>query len=86
MDTAESTGHVCACGCGSSPNAGHFLPGHDQKLRAALEAKIGGLLELKDALTWVEEYLDGEITSADLGSKLRKQQRRRLADTSKARL
>jgi hypothetical protein len=26
---------------------GWYLPGHDQKLRAAIEEKSGGLLELK---------------------------------------
>ena len=37
----------CACGCGGRTRGGEFLPGHDQTLRAAIEAKVGGLLELR---------------------------------------
>jgi hypothetical protein len=29
---------------------GWYLPGHDQKLRAAIEEKAGGLLELKSLI------------------------------------
>ncbi|MGH0002803.1 hypothetical protein ACQU0X_22235 [Pseudovibrio ascidiaceicola] len=38
---------ICACGCEALTKGGEFLPGHDQKLRAALEHTAGGLLELK---------------------------------------
>lgn len=37
----------CACGCGGKTRGGEFLPGHDQTLRTAIEAKVGGLLELR---------------------------------------
>ena len=37
----------CGCGCGSETRGGDFLPGHDQRLRAILEEKVGGLLNLK---------------------------------------
>lgn len=45
----------CACDCGGRIGPGprvneswaDFLPGHDQKLRAALEARMGGLKKLK---------------------------------------
>jgi len=42
----------CACDCGERIAQGRrsrpdFLPGHDQKLRAALEARMGGLKKLK---------------------------------------
>ena len=36
----------CACGCGTETK-GVFAPGHDQKLRAALERACGGLLQLR---------------------------------------
>jgi hypothetical protein len=41
-----ANGRVCECGCGSSTK-GEFAPGHDQKLRAALERASGGLLALR---------------------------------------
>jgi hypothetical protein len=37
----------CGCGCGGQTRGGDFLPGHDQRLRAILEEKAGGLLNLK---------------------------------------
>lgn len=36
----------CACGCGGQPVNGKFLPGHDQRLRAYLERRVGGLIQL----------------------------------------
>lgn len=33
----------CICGCDQPTKGGKFLPGHDQKLRAAIEAEVGGL-------------------------------------------
>jgi hypothetical protein len=38
---------LCDCGCGGMTKGGWYLPGHDQKLRSAIEEKVGGLLELK---------------------------------------
>ena len=38
---------LCNCDCGEMTKGGWYLPGHDQKLRAAIEGKAGGLLELK---------------------------------------
>ncbi len=37
----------CDCGCGEITKGGWYMPGHDQKLRAAIENKVGGLTELK---------------------------------------
>ena len=37
----------CNCNCGGTTKGGEWLPGHDQKLRAAIEAKVGGLVQLK---------------------------------------
>lgn len=39
--------HLCECGCGEPAENSLFLPGHDQKLRSAMEAAVGGLLALK---------------------------------------
>ena len=43
----------CACGCGTACT-GQWVPGHDQKLRAAIEREVGGLVELRRI---VEELL-----------------------------
>ena len=48
----------CHCGCSGVTKGGWYLPGHDQKLRAAIEEKAGGLLELK---TLVEKTLKCRI-------------------------
>ncbi|MBW1945830.1 MAG: hypothetical protein JRJ51_23815 [Deltaproteobacteria bacterium] len=37
----------CSCNCGGTTKGGEWLPGHDQKLRAAIEGKAGGLVSLK---------------------------------------
>ena len=36
----------CRCGCGEMPVRGRFLPGHDQKLLAAICRAVGGVEEL----------------------------------------
>lgn len=47
----------CACGCGKISKA-RWLPGHDQKLRAAIEHEVGGLIELRRI---IEELLHRSI-------------------------
>ncbi len=37
----------CRCGCGEMTKGGWYIPGHDQKLRTAIENKVGGLEQLK---------------------------------------
>jgi hypothetical protein len=37
----------CICGCDQPTKGGRFLPGHDQKLRAAIEHAAGGIEELR---------------------------------------
>lgn len=37
----------CICGCEEETKGGKFRPGHDQKLRAAIEDAAGGLEELR---------------------------------------
>ena len=36
----------CTCGCGETTQR-DFAPGHDQRLRTALERVCGGVLELR---------------------------------------
>jgi hypothetical protein len=38
---------VCICGCGETTRGGRFRPGHDQKLRKAIEDAVGGLESLR---------------------------------------
>lgn len=47
----------CACGCGGLSRQ-QWLPGHDQKLRAAIEHEVGGLIELRRI---IEELLHRSI-------------------------
>ncbi len=47
----------CACGCGGLCK-GQWLPGHDQRLRAAIEHEVGGLVELRRI---IEERLHRSI-------------------------
>ncbi len=60
---------ICECGCGSETVNGHFLPGHDQKLRTQLEKRVGGLLSLRDFVESVHQYIDGEINLQQFGDK-----------------
>lgn len=39
--------HVCYCGCGEETKGGKYRPGHDQKLRTAIEDAVGGLESLR---------------------------------------
>lgn len=50
----------CECGCGALTASGAFLPGHDQKLRSALERRVGGVLALKLLVDSAESYASGE--------------------------
>ena len=55
----------CACGCGGETRGGDFLPGHDQRLRAAIEEKAGGLLNLKQIVeTAIGKTIDNSATTA----------------------
>ena len=52
----------CKCGCGNETVNGDFSPGHDQKLRIALEETVGGLLNLQILVASAEAYASGELT------------------------
>ncbi len=50
----------CLCGCGEPVSRKQkFRPGHDQRLRVALEQEIGGLEAMKEL---VEEHLGREVS------------------------
>jgi hypothetical protein len=54
----------CACGCGEKPVRGHFLPGHDQRLRADLERRVGGLIALKVLVEAAEYFVAADGRSS----------------------
>ena len=58
---------ICECGCDRSTAKGSFLPGHDQKLRCRLEARVGGLLALRDVVTILERHAEGQTSPSQLG-------------------
>jgi hypothetical protein len=49
---------ICTCGCGEQTKGGKWLPGHDQKLRSAIENEVGGLESLR---IMAEKYLGHKI-------------------------
>lgn len=51
----------CACGCGEKPVKGQFLPGHDQRLRADLERRLGGLVPLRMLVEAAEYFAAGQV-------------------------
>ena len=51
----------CRCGCGEETMGGKFKPGHDQKLRAALEEAVGGLESLRSI---VEEHVGRPVVGS----------------------
>ena len=61
----------CECGCGEEVKAGLFRPGHDQKLRAILEDRVGGLLALRSIVQAVEQSIQGQLSAEALASKVR---------------
>ena len=52
------TPKLCGCGCKGVTKGGIYLPGHDQKLRVAIEENVGDLQALK---TLVEKTLKCRI-------------------------
>ena len=51
---------LCSCGCGESTKGGRYRPGHDQKLRNALEEAVGGLENLRGI---IEAHLGRQIVA-----------------------
>lgn len=50
----------CICGCGEKTKGGKFCPGHDQKLRKAIEGAVGGLESLRSI---AEGHVGGPIST-----------------------
>jgi len=62
----------CECGCGRITLGGKFVPGHDQKLRARLEADVGGILNLREMVDISKSYANGETTLQRFGHTVNK--------------
>lgn len=63
---------TCECGCGEETSAGGtFRPGHDQRLRAAIESRVGGLLSLRALVDAAEAYANGRTGTEDLARAVR---------------
>ena len=63
---------TCQCDqCGQEPESGQFLPGHDQKLRADLERRVGGLIPLKHLVASAESYATGNSSESDFTKTIR---------------
>lgn len=54
------TDRECLCGCGEKTKGGTFCPGHDQKLRTAIEDAVGGLQNLRSI---AEAYVGKQIST-----------------------
>jgi hypothetical protein len=61
---------ICRCGCGETTGGGLYLPGHDQKLRAAIEARVGGLDALARLVDSAEAYATGDLSLDALGARV----------------
>ncbi len=62
---------TCGCGCGNGTN-GTFAPGHDQKLRSALERRVGGLISLSKLVDAAEGYARGEHSTEEFAGAVRR--------------
>lgn len=56
---------LCACGCGNTTKGGTFQPGHDAKMRAAIEQSVGGLFPLYRLVDAARRFADGELSAQD---------------------
>jgi hypothetical protein len=56
---------LCACGCEQTTKVGTFLPGHDAKLRAAIEHSVGGLLPLDRLIEAARRFAAGELPAEE---------------------
>jgi hypothetical protein len=56
----------CECGCGQDAIKGLFKPGHDQKLRCALERRTNGIAGLRSLVDAAERFSLGESDSVAL--------------------
>ena len=56
----------CQCGCGESVPNGSFKPGRDQRLRADLERRVGGIIALRELVEAGARYSRGQSGTGDL--------------------
>ncbi len=61
----------CECGCGECTRGGVFKPGHDQRLLANLQRRIGGILSLRDLVDASESYVDEKSTLKKFGMEVK---------------
>ena len=62
---------ICLCGCDEDNVSGNFKPGHDQKLRADLERRVGGLFNLARLVYESEEFAAGRSSTGQLAKVVR---------------
>ncbi len=62
----------CQCGNCQKKTKGTFAPGHDQRLRASLEQRVGGLLSLRALVTAAEDYAQGNSTAEEMACVVRR--------------
>jgi hypothetical protein len=65
-------GGLCQCACGEPVEGSLFVPGHDQRLRVALETRVGGLLPLRGLVEALLSYMRGEDSVEELGKNVRR--------------
>ncbi|MDO9542896.1 MAG: hypothetical protein Q7J98_11325 [Kiritimatiellia bacterium] len=56
----------CKCDNCDKSTSRDFFPGHDQRLRANLEQKVGGLLSLKELVIACIEYATGKTSDSEI--------------------
>jgi uncharacterized protein DUF6429 len=70
--TSGSRRGLCECGCGEPVEGSLFLPGHDQRLRVALETRVGGLVALRGLVEELLSYGRGDSSLEDMGRSVRR--------------
>jgi hypothetical protein len=63
---------ACECGCGEDTLKSSFKPGHDQKLRASLERRVGGLSNLRALVNSAESFNAGSSDATVLAATISK--------------
>ena len=61
----------CECGCGGAPSRGFFCPGHDQRLRANLEHRVGGLRAVRSVVEPAEGSVAGTYAPEEFARRVR---------------
>jgi hypothetical protein len=63
---------LCQCECGEDAGQSTFRPGHDQRLRAELEGRVGGLLTMRALVRAMESYSRGITSTEALAQEIRR--------------